>query len=91
MGWIELDLSSLLALLLRLVSLYIPNQSDDPQHSDDEIRQVEFPPAMTVNGGHWIGVMIVVPALAMCQKPNEQMIAAVLFRVVITVTQTVRY
>ncbi len=87
----QLDLPLILARSFRFLSLYIPNQSDDPQHSNHQIRQVKLPPAMTVNGGNRIGVVIVVPALAMRQKPNDQIIAAVLFGVVIAVTPKVRY
>ena len=46
---------------------------------------------MTVRGGNRIGMVIVVPAFSMRQKPNDEIIAAVFFRVVIAVAPTVRH
>src|SRR5262249_36296033 len=55
-----------------------PRQPQLFQQADRQIGAVELPPAVTVLGGARIGVMVVVPALAVAEDSDKEIVAAAL-------------
>src|ERR671930_232203 len=55
----------------------VPRKTRPFEHADQQPGDVELPPPPPVAGGTGIGVMIVVPALARGEYPDEDVILAV--------------
>jgi hypothetical protein len=56
----------------------IPSEAEFRQYPDRQIGGIELPPLMAVAGRTLIGVMIVVPAFAMSEVTDKQVVAAIL-------------
>jgi len=53
-------------------------QSHRLQRPDGDVDQVDFPPAVAVSSRARVGMVVVVPALAVGDKGNEPIVAALL-------------
>ena len=61
------------------------DQANFFQGGQRKIRHVELPPAVAVLGRTGIGVVVVVPALAVCQQCEQPIVGAVFSCVVVLV------
>src|SRR5687768_10392824 len=53
------------------------DEAEALEDADGEPGEVELPPAMAVGGGPLLGVVVVVPAFAVCEEADEPVVAAV--------------
>jgi hypothetical protein len=58
----------------------VPRKPDQFEQADEEPSDVEFPPPPTMAGRTGISVMIIVPALAGSEYPDDDVVLAVLLR-----------
>src|SRR5262249_11141878 len=72
-----------------VVALDIGGQAQGGQREDGQIGDIQLPPAVAVRGRALVGVVVVVPALAVGDERNEPVVAAVLSGVVRLVSEQV--
>src|SRR5450756_1595787 len=71
--------------------LHLVGQSQPSQEANGEPGVVDLPPAMTVARRTRIGVMVVVPAFAVGDEADNQVVAAVLVGLVVPVAPQLRH
>jgi hypothetical protein len=70
---------------------HIGRQSKPFEHANRQIRIVDFPPAMAVTRRARIGVMVVVPAFAVGDEADNDVVAAVLAGLKAPITPQMRH
>src|SRR5687768_13998419 len=64
---------------------HVGGKADPFQESDRQPGVVDLPPAMAMPRRAWIGVVVVVPAFAVGDQPDDEVVAAVLVGLVVPV------
>ena len=64
---------------------HIPGQADEAQKLNGQIGNVEFPPAMAMRRAAWLRVMIIVPAFAIAEEADQDVVAAILIGGIIAI------
>src|SRR5450631_2288099 len=70
---------------------YRAGQSKPRQEANGEPGVVDFPPAMAVSRRARIGMMVIMPALAVGNEADNEVVAAVLVGLVVPVTPQMRH
>src|SRR5262245_1970899 len=68
----------------------VPCEAEACQQADRPEHRIELPCATALHRGLWVGVMIVVPSLAVREIPNEEIVSAVVVGFVATVAPEMR-
>src|SRR5947209_4656270 len=69
----------------------VPREADDLECPDRQVGDVELPPPVPVGGRPRLRVMVIVPTLAVRPQADEDVVLAVLVRVVVAVAPHVRH
>src|SRR5205807_1478427 len=64
---------------------HVRDQADQFERANSEVRHVELPPALAVGSAARLGVVVVVPALAVADDPDQPVVAAVVMGVEIAI------